>query len=421
MTNNNKRRNSNNKNGKGSSPRHGAKAKQTKVTPAKETDSKAVRQTTLTFAPTGTQTPGNRPTPPNDDPIISTAAITPEGPRTRLAHPSPCTTPERPTKTPPSTKAPLNQKNNTKTQKNSVPNDDSSNNDTAPATNQSPSLTKSNPPSPTNITTTPKKAQFQATVDNEITGIDTSAKPSSKHVQITTTTTEETDSIPKDLSTKKKVPLNLQSPAKTYESIRYNGQIVTPPSEQPYPDFLKILTDFFSIVQDVLGKDVYIAAWDSEQERTFPPIKRPSKLPSSRESLGIYLGTYVNPKKDGSRIYLNLRLITFKQNPVPLARFGIELSDHFSNSKHDMFMQRQPRPCQAAKTECIGWLMYSAKSMNSSTFVPALKRTLKIPDTVAVGIQYRTAHLYIRTCYSVKIVRPNLYKKTAYSKFFMFL
>ena len=53
-------------------------------------------------------------------------------------------------------------------------------------------------------------------------------------------------------------------------------------------------------------------------------------------------------------------------------------------------MQQQPRPCQAAKTECIGWLMYSAKSMNSSTFVPALKRTLKIPDTVAVGIQYQT-------------------------------
>jgi hypothetical protein len=34
--------------------------------------------------------------------------------------------------------------------------------------------------------------------------------------------------------------------------------------------------------------------------------------------------------------------------------------------------------------------MYSSKTMNSTTFVPALKRTLKIPDTVSVGIQYRT-------------------------------
>jgi hypothetical protein len=34
-------------------------------------------------------------------------------------------------------------------------------------------------------------------------------------------------------------------------------------------------------------------------------MKNPSKLPASRESLGIYLGTYVNPKPDGSKVYLN--------------------------------------------------------------------------------------------------------------------
>jgi hypothetical protein len=44
-----------------------------------------------------------------------------------------------------------------------------------------------------------------------------------------------------------------------------------------------------------------------------------------------------------------------------------------------MFLQQQPRACQAAKTACISWLMYSCKSMNSSTFIPALKLALKIP------------------------------------------
>ena len=54
-----------------------------------------------------------------------------------------------------------------------------------------------------------------------------------------------------------------------------------------------------------------------------------------------------------------------------------------------MSIRRQPRPCQPAKSECIGWMMYSCKSMNSATFIPALKKALKIPDNVEVGVQYR--------------------------------
>ena len=34
--------------------------------------------------------------------------------------------------------------------------------------------------------------------------------------------------------------------------------------------------------------------------------------------------------------------------------------------------------------------MYSCKSMNSNTFIPAIKKALNIPDTVAIGIQYRS-------------------------------
>ena len=68
----------------------------------------------------------------------------------------------------------------------------------------------------------------------------------------------------------------------------------------------------------------------------------------------------------------------------------MELSDHFANSKHKMSIHHQPRACQAAKSECIGWMMYSCKSMNLNTFIPAIKEALKIPDTVEIGIQFRT-------------------------------
>jgi hypothetical protein len=150
------------------------------------------------------------------------------------------------------------------------------------------------------------------------------------------------------------------------------------------------LTAYFQIIQDVLRKDISLAAWDKEQTKAFPPIKSYKKVPQSRESLSIYLGTYVNPKTEGSKVYLNLRLVTTKAHQVPLARFGMELADQFASSKHRMSINRQPRACQAAKSECIDWMLYSCRSMNSNTFIPAIKKALNISDTVTIGIQFRS-------------------------------
>jgi hypothetical protein len=184
-----------------------------------------------------------------------------------------------------------------------------------------------------------------------------------------------------------------QEPSKLSQKcglIQYNGTIKTPPSDKPFDKFLTLLAAYFQIIQDVLGKDVSLAAWDEEQTKAFPPLKSYKKLPQSRESLGIYLGTYVNPKTEGRKVYLNLRLATTKAHQVPLARFGMELADQFASSKHRMAINRQPRACQAAKSKCIGWLMYSCRSMNSNTFIPAMKKALNIPDTVTIGIHFRS-------------------------------
>ena len=191
-------------------------------------------------------------------------------------------------------------------------------------------------------------------------------------------------------TTKPQIPATLKTPSPKYQAIQYNGMIETPPSKKPYQDFIILLKAYLKIIQDILRKDIYLATWDAEQEKAFPEIKSPAKIASSRESLDIYLGTYVNPKKDGSKLYLNLHLVTYKSHLVPLERFGAKLADHLANSKHQLSIYRQPRSCQAARSDCIGWLMYSCKSMNSSTFVPALKLALNIPDTVEVGVQYRS-------------------------------
>jgi hypothetical protein len=323
MVRNSKRRNPNGASGNKPSPRRGAKTKQTKVTKAKETEPKVVRQLKLTFAD---ETPT-----PNSGVSARTAAITPEVPLVaRLpTHPSPLSTPDR---------------NTTK--------ETESDDDRKPAAKPKEKNTLKPPPPPL---------------------------PHSTHI-----------AEPAMAKKQSPVPQALQTPSQSYQEIRYNGQIETPPSETPFEDFVTLLKAYFKIIQDVLGKEVYLAAWDKEQEKSFPPLKRTSKIPSSRESLGIYLGNYINPKQDGSRVYLNLRLVTYIQHQVPLDRFGSELADSFSNSKNKWNIQRQPKACQAAKSACVGWMMYSCKSISSTTFVPALKKSLNIPDSVSVGIQFRT-------------------------------
>jgi hypothetical protein len=348
-----KRRKQSGTTGKHSSPRRGEKTKQTKVTQAKEMETKGARQTKLAFAATGTpentSTTTNAQTQPTvqqaklsfasavigtptNTKVLKTPAITPEvaAKPNRLLHPTPPTTPER-NKTDP----PTEQEKNTQ--------------DKTPSTDD----------------------------DNK--------KPAAKK-RIKTVTHE----VPTKPSTKPPpVPKATDNTAPKYRAIRYNGGIETPPSDKPFETFLALLKVYFQIIQDVLGKEVHIAAWDSEQEKSFPSLKKPSKLPVSRETLGIYLGTYVNPKPEGSRVFLNLRLMTTKPHFISIEKFGEEIAPHFANSKHKLTIGRQPRPCQAAKSECVGWLMYSGKSMNSDTFVPEIKLALNIPAYVEIGVQYR--------------------------------
>jgi hypothetical protein len=177
---------------------------------------------------------------------------------------------------------------------------------------------------------------------------------------------------------------------KVIQEVRYRGIIDTPPSEKPFEDFVELLKLYLKTVQRILGKSVHLAPWDSEQEATFPNIKIPSDVPESRESLGIYLGNYINPKQDGSKIYLNLRWVVGNDRSllVPIDRFGMELADALPKLK--MSMQRQPNPCQSVKSCCIGWFMYSSKHINSKTFANETRATLGIPEGVAIGISYRT-------------------------------
>jgi hypothetical protein len=229
-------------------------------------------------------------------------------------------------------------------------------------------------------------------ISNASSSNDTQEKPHKNEKQKNTKTTTYLDvtmascddAKPDAKPSKKKA---LKKPI--FKNIRYWGIIDTPPSKKPFEEFVELLKPYLTTVQLILGKDLYLAPWDSEQEATFPHLKLPSDVPDSQESLGIYLGTYINLKQDSSKIYMNLRWIaaTDCSGPlVPLKRFGMELADTLPKLK--ISMQKQPLPCQSVKLACIGWFMYSSKHINSKTFAAETRASPAIPQEVAIGISY---------------------------------
>ena len=352
----NTKRKPNNTNGKDSSLRGGLKTKQVKLTTPERNSIKAPQQTKLSF---GKNHPTKHTTSTPQRLSDPTASITPEG-RGFASLPTSTLEINDTTNT---NKTPTRKTNSTKTTRFSHTYDS----DTSyPPTNDTKRAAMPNA----------KDTTHQPTSDPDTTNEDhTNASITSKSSKQATKTAK---------SRKKSPP----TPPGIYQEIRYRGIIEAPPSEKPFQDFVKLLRKYLLTVQDILGKGIHLAPWDKEQEATFPHLKRPADIPESRESLGIYLGTYINPKEEGSKIYMNLRWATTTEPPVPLERFGLELADALPKLK--MAMNKQPQPCQAAKSCCIGWFMYSSKQMNSITFVKETKLALGIPDDVAIGISYRT-------------------------------
>jgi hypothetical protein len=152
------------------------------------------------------------------------------------------------------------------------------------------------------VTTQDYSNTTKITIDSTPTKEHCSTNESYKDKVITPTL--ERDVVDKTTTKQKSAPLFTNKGK--YTAIRYRGIIDAPPSSQPFPDFITLLKKYVEIIQDTLGKGIYLAPWDQEQEATFPPLRLPSDVPDSRELLGIYLGTYVNPKADGSKIVMNL-------------------------------------------------------------------------------------------------------------------
>lgn len=186
--------------------------------------------------------------------------------------------------------------------------------------------------------------------------------------------------------------LNQARPNRT--TLRYKVTIQVEPCKQPIEEFSKNLRKVFRIMQAVAGTDLWIAPWDEEQESAFKILKKPSDIPDGskyddRFTLAIYTGSFLNLKTEGSTVWVQLRLVHKKELKVAISQLGNALQHSFQDLSFSVRFNRQPNHCQATKSACLGWLYGSTKTISEEQFLPAIRKTLNIPSTVAFGIQWR--------------------------------
>ena len=86
---------------------------------------------------------------------------------------------------------------------------------------------------------------------------------------------------------------------------------------------------------------------------------------------------------------MKVRFIT-NDPSIDLTQLGHGLNDSFQNLPFKVNLSRNPIPCQATKVACLGWLFGSSKTISEKTFVPAVRKHLKIPKECSIGVQWRT-------------------------------
>ena len=210
------------------------------------------------------------------------------------------------------------------------------------------------------------------------------------------------EEAPNDTNTES--PAN--APAILRTSLRYRVILDVKPNTTTNKNLLEVFSDnvkmILTIAKKVAGDNLWLGTWDEEQETTeFPIIKTIDQFPSGKSSANhsafairnaftIYTNSYVNPKKDGGKVWLQLRFIHEQPLRVPLPKLGEHLQDAFGDLPFQVQFNRHPMHCQASSVACIGWLYGSTKSISEESFTSAIRKALNIPEQVAFGIQWRT-------------------------------
>lgn len=243
-----------------------------------------------------------------------------------------------------------------------------------------------------NTNTTKNQNAKVTTPDKTTQATETSTPSTTSPTNTTTNTTSPTDTTT-DMVTEES---NSNSIDLT-RSVRFGFNLTLKASDEPLPAFAKEIKQFLQFIQEQVHANIYMAIWDSsDTDSEVTEWKAPKEIPkgviSDRLKFFNFFDKYVNPKKNKEeQIFLKIRFTTDTPNdlPFPLTDLGKEISDTLED-KYGIKLYKNPQACQAAKVTTLGWLWGSTKSMSEKTLLPEIKKEMKIPSHVAIGLQWRT-------------------------------
>lgn len=178
------------------------------------------------------------------------------------------------------------------------------------------------------------------------------------------------------------------------KSCRYAAQLTVPPDASPVKKAGELLQNVLREIQKQAGTQVWLAAWQSNEDMLV--CKKPKDIPtgSSSEDRDIFtrlFDNYMSLTPDIEKtLFLKIHFVT--QSPdaikIPLKEIGLKVET--LKDKFGFRLNPNPNPCQSHKVTTIGWCFGSTKSMDSEALIQGLRQTLKIPDHVTLGAQWRT-------------------------------
>lgn len=178
------------------------------------------------------------------------------------------------------------------------------------------------------------------------------------------------------------------------KSCRYTAQLLVPPDDEPVQKAASLLREVFKEIQRQAGTQVWLAAWQSREDSLV--CKKPKDIPTgmSPDDRDIYtrlFDNYMSLTPDSEkRLFLKVHFITTSPDAVKIPLKDIGFKVETLKERFGFRLNPNPNPCQSAKVTTVGWCFGSVKAMDSETLLKAVRATLKIPDHVALGAQWRT-------------------------------
>lgn len=190
------------------------------------------------------------------------------------------------------------------------------------------------------------------------------------------------------------VPMQPSPLNSIYKSCRYTAQLTIPADAVPVKKAGDLLKDAFRAIQQQAGRQVWLAAWHSVDDNLV--CKRATELPQGttvkdRDLFTRLFDNYMVLTPDTEqKLFLKFHFITESPDALHISLPEIGRKVEALEDRYALKIQQNPNPCQSSRVSTIGWGFGTVKSMDTEELTKAVRKALKLPDHIALGVQWRT-------------------------------